>query len=55
MTLGDNDRLEEITKEAGVYLNAEAVWDEAKEYMEQNASEEAEVRIDGLDYIEVYK
>lgn len=55
VVLGDEERLAEVAREAGVDLYAEAVWDEAKEYMEENATDEAEVRIAGLDYVEVYK
>lgn len=53
--LGDGERLEEIGKEAGVYLDFDAVWDEAKDYMEENNTDEAEVRIRGLDFVEVYR
>lgn len=62
--LYDVDSLEEKLNEAGYtttanndlkYCSAKAIWEEAKEYMNENATNEAEVRIDGLDYIEIYK
>lgn len=55
VNLGDKKRLNEIAEEAGVYLDAEEVWDEAVSYMQGNDTYTAEVRIRGLDYIEVYK
>lgn len=53
--IGDDETLEAIGKEAGVYLDADEVWEEAKTYMESNSTDEAEVRIRGLDYIIVHK
>lgn len=62
--LYDLDSLEEIASSIGYTtdpesdnnncISANAVWDEAKTYMDQNSTNEAEVRISGLDYVEVY-
>lgn len=53
--LGDNAELERISKRTGVELDFSAVWDEARDYMDSNGTTEAEVRIKGLDYIQVYR
>lgn len=53
--LFDNDRLEEAGKEAGVYLDFDEVWQEAKDVMDENGTDSVEVRIRGLDYIEIYR
>lgn len=55
VALGDDESLEEIGKEAKVDLDFDAVWEEAQDYMEMSGTDEAEVRIRGLDYIEVVK
>lgn len=59
--LGDKFQLKEIEQEAGVALDSQAVWEEALAIMDGNGNgngigiDTAEVRIKGLDYIEVYK
>ena len=51
----DNDKLNEIAKENDIYLDNDAVWQEAQDYYDQTTNTEAEIRIMGADYIIVSK
>lgn len=61
--LGDNKALQEIVEELGYsideesglpYYNLEAVWDEARNKLDETGDCSCEVKVDGLDFIIVY-
>lgn len=54
ITKGDNEHLDYIADKLGLTLYNQTIWDEAQEQFDNGASE-AEVRVDGLNYIIVTK
>lgn len=51
---GDNEHLDYVADKLGFTLYNQTIWDEAQEQFDDGASE-AEVRVDGLNYIIVTK
>ena len=52
---GNDKQLNRLAKTLNLVLDHDAVWQEAQDYFDSTGNEEAEVRIDGSDYIIVEK
>lgn len=57
--LGRNKELLSIVSEVDglddEYFDCQATWDMAEQYMGENGCDSAEVRINGLDFVEVWR